>query len=98
MQPSLGNRLAVYAIKDLALHTPQSIIGIECWQDQCGFWLAQIAATATDFEQEPAIIGYLKDALAKSQVMPQFCIAELQDTLTSIAMTYLKEGPPCRSN
>ncbi len=99
MQPSLGNRLAVSAIKDLSVHTPRSIGDIAHWQDQCGFWLAELSLHAVDPEQPAFNIGLLKLALKRDSIVPtKFIEQELHDVLLGIALDYLKKGPPCRSN
>ena len=89
----LSNRLAAYALHDLIQHAPKAILETENWDDQCGFWLAQLPPS----ESLPWTVS-LQEAVSKHLDLPILYICEVKRILQNIAEAYRKGTAPCRNN
>lgn len=56
---SLSNRLAVYALNDLNINCPKSILALENWLDHTAFWLACLSTCTKTKDQLPFMINLL---------------------------------------
>ncbi len=98
MTRSLANRLAVHALTDLSLHPPKTVLEVENWDDQCGFWLAQLQRCMTEPDQLNDMLNLLQDAVATELQLPIQYICEVKQLLTQIAVMYWKGPAPCQNN